>query len=68
MKATRPTISRRRVDRAQGVRRRRGFSSKSFNQQAFDEATGTHQFVQDNHSRFGRWVGAELSEDNQHQL
>ena len=88
----------------------RGFFLESFNQQAFDEATGTHhQFVQDNHSRsakgvlrglhyqveqpqgklvrvargrvwdvavdirqgsstFGQWVGAELSEDNQHQL
>ena len=88
----------------------RGFFFESFNQKAFDEATGTnHQFVQDNHSRsakgvlrglhyqiqqpqgklvrvvrgavfdvavdirkssptFGRWVGAELSEDNQHQL
>ncbi|WP_404301562.1 dTDP-4-dehydrorhamnose 3,5-epimerase [Alicycliphilus denitrificans] len=89
----------------------RGFFFESFNQQAFDEATGTrHQFVQDNHSRstkgvlrglhyqlpphaqgklvrvvrgavwdvavdirkssptFGQWVGAELSEDNQHQL
>ena len=88
----------------------RGFFFESFNQQAFDQATGTqHQFVQDNHSRsaqgvlrglhyqirqpqgklvrvargrvwdvavdirassptFGQWVGAELSEDNQHQL
>ena len=88
----------------------RGFFFESFNQKAFDEATGTqYQFVQDNHSRsargvlrglhyqilqaqgklvrvargrvfdvavdmrrssptFGRWVGAELSEDNQHQL
>ena len=88
----------------------RGFFFESFNQKAFNEATGTnHQFVQDNHSRsakgvlrglhyqiqqpqgklvrvvrgavfdvavdirkssptFGRWVGAELSEDNQHQL
>jgi len=88
----------------------RGFFFESFNQQAFDEATGTsYQFVQDNHSRsakgvlrglhyqiqqpqgklvrvargkvwdvavdirqgspsFGQWVGAELSEDNQHQL
>ena len=88
----------------------RGFFFESFNQKAFDEATGTrHQFVQDNHSRsakgvlrglhyqieqpqgklvrvargrvwdvavdirqgsptFGQWVGAELSEDNQHQL
>ena len=88
----------------------RGFFYESFNQRAFNEATGTHhQFVQDNHSRsakgvlrglhyqiqqpqgklvrvvrgavfdvavdirkssptFGRWVGAELSEDNQHQL
>ena len=88
----------------------RGFFLESFNQRAFDEATGTsYQFVQDNHSRssrgvlrglhyqiqqpqgklvrvargkvwdvavdirknsptFGRWVGAELSEENQHQL
>lgn len=88
----------------------RGFFYESFNQRAFDEATGTsHQFVQDNHSRsaygvlrglhyqvqqpqgklvrvvsgavfdvavdirrssptFGRWVGAELSADNHHQL
>lgn len=88
----------------------RGFFFESFNQKAFNEATGTnHQFVQDNHSRsakgvlrglhyqiqqpqgklvrvvrgavfdvavdirkssptFGRWVGVELSEDNQHQL
>ena len=89
----------------------RGFFFESFNQKAFNEATGTnHQFVQDNHSRstqgvlrglhyqlpphpqgklvrvvqgavfdvavdirqssptFGQWVGAELSEDNQHQL
>ena len=88
----------------------RGFFFESFNQQAFNEATGTnYQFVQDNHSRstkgvlrglhyqiaqpqgklvrvargrvwdvavdirkgspsFGQWVGAELSEDNQHQL
>ncbi|MDQ1260666.1 MAG: dTDP-4-dehydrorhamnose 3,5-epimerase [Pseudomonadota bacterium] len=88
----------------------RGFFFESFNQKAFNEATGTnHQFVQDNHSRssrgvlrglhyqiqqaqgklvrvargavfdvavdirrssptFGQWVGAQLSEDNQHQL
>lgn len=88
----------------------RGFFFESFNQRAFNEATGTnYQFVQDNHSRsskgvlrglhyqiqqpqgklvrvargrvwdvavdirknsptFGQWVGAELSEDNQHQL
>jgi dTDP-4-dehydrorhamnose 3,5-epimerase len=88
----------------------RGFFFESFNQRAFNEATGTnHQFVQDNHSRssqgvlrglhyqvqqpqgklvrvargcvfdvavdirkssptFGRWVGVELSEDNQRQL
>ena len=88
----------------------RGFFFESFNQKAFNEATGTqHEFVQDNHSRsakgvlrglhyqiqqpqgklvrvargrvwdvtvdirkssptFGQWVGAELSEDNQHQL
>ena len=88
----------------------RGFFYESFNQRAFNEATGTdYQFVQDNHSRsskgvlrglhyqiqqpqgklvrvvqgavfdvavdirkssptFGHWVGAELSEDNQHQL
>ena len=88
----------------------RGFFFESFNQQAFNEATGTsHDFVQDNHSRsskgvlrglhyqiqqpqgklvrvvrgsvfdvavdirtssptFGQWVGAELTEENQHQL
>jgi dTDP-4-dehydrorhamnose 3,5-epimerase len=88
----------------------RGFFLESFNQRAFQEATGLDvQFVQDNHSRsargvlrglhyqvkqpqgklvrvvrgsvfdvtvdirrsspyFGRWVGAELSEQNQHQL
>ncbi len=88
----------------------RGFFFESFNQKAFNQATGTnYQFVQDNHSRssrgvlrglhyqiqqpqgklvrvargkvwdvavdirrssptFGQWVGAELSEDNQHQL
>jgi dTDP-4-dehydrorhamnose 3,5-epimerase len=89
----------------------RGFFYESFNQQAFDAATGTQfSFVQDNHSRssrgvlrglhyqlapkaqgklvrvvrgavfdvavdirrssptFGRWVGVELSEDNQRQL
>ncbi len=88
----------------------RGFFFESFNQKAFNEATGAnHAFVQDNHSRssqgvlrglhyqiqhpqgklvrvvrgrvwdvavdirkssptFGQWVGAELSEDNQHQL
>ena len=88
----------------------RGFFFESFNQKAFNDATGTdHQFVQDNHSRssrgvlrglhyqiqqaqgklvrvargavfdvavdirrssptFGQWVGAELTEDNQHQL
>ena len=89
----------------------RGFFYESFNQQAFDAATGTcFSFVQDNHSRsakgvlrglhyqlaphaqgklvrvargavfdvavdirrssptFGRWVGAELSEDNRRQL
>ena len=88
----------------------RGFFFESFNQKAFNEATGTnYAFVQDNHSRsskgvlrglhyqiqqpqgklvrvargrvwdvavdirkssptFGQWVGAELSEDNQHQL
>ena len=88
----------------------RGFFYESFNQRAFNQATGTnHAFVQDNHSRstqgvlrglhyqiqqpqgklvrvvrgavfdvavdirkssptFGHWVGAELSEDNQHQL
>ena len=35
----------------------RGFFFESFNQQAFDEATGTrHQFVQDNHSRSARGV------------
>ena len=88
----------------------RGFFYESFNQRAFNQATGTnYQFVQDNHSRsskgvlrglhyqiqqpqgklvrvargavfdvavdirrssptFGQWVGAQLSEDNQHQL
>ena len=89
----------------------RGFFCESFNQQVFDQATGTqYAFVQDNHSRssagvlrglhyqlpphaqgklvrvvrgrvwdvavdirpssptLGQWVGAELSEDNQHQL
>ena len=88
----------------------RGFFFESFNQAAFDAATGTrHQFVQDNHSRsrrgvlrglhyqiqqpqgklvrvaqgavfdvavdirrgsptFGRWVGVELSAENQRQL
>lgn len=88
----------------------RGFFLESFNQRAFNEATGTdHAFVQDNHSRsgkgvlrglhyqiqqpqgklvrvvrgavfdvavdlrkasatFGQWVGAELTENNQHQL
>ena len=88
----------------------RGFFFESFNQQAFNEATGTnHAFVQDNHSRstqgvlrglhyqiqqpqgklvrvaqgavfdvavdircgsptFGRWVGVELSAENQRQL
>ena len=88
----------------------RGFFYESFNQKAFNEATGTsHQFVQDNHSRsskgvlrglhyqiqqpqgklvrmvrgavfdvavdirkssptFGKWVGVELSEDNQRQI
>ena len=35
----------------------RGFFFESFNQQAFDAATGTaHQFVQDNHSRSARHV------------
>lgn len=35
----------------------RGFFFESFNQQAFNAATGTnHQFVQDNHSRSGRGV------------
>lgn len=88
----------------------RGFFFESFNQRAFDQATGLNlPFVQDNHSRssrgvlrgihyqihqpqgklvrvargavfdvavdlrrsstrFGQWVGVELSEDNQHQL
>ena len=88
----------------------RGFFYESFNQRAFNEATGTHhQFVQDNHSRsskgvlrglhyqiqqpqgklvrvvqgavfdvavdirrasptFGRWVGVELTAENQRQL
>ncbi|MDT8991125.1 dTDP-4-dehydrorhamnose 3,5-epimerase [Curvibacter sp. APW13] len=35
----------------------RGFFFESFNQQRFDEATGTRlQFVQDNHSRSGKGV------------
>jgi len=35
----------------------RGFFFESFNQRAFNEATGTdHQFVQDNHSRSSRGV------------
>ena len=35
----------------------RGFFLESFNQKAFDEATGTnHQFVQDNHSRSAQGV------------
>ncbi len=35
----------------------RGFFFESFNQKAFDEATGTcHSFVQDNHSRSARGV------------
>ncbi|MFT4240945.1 MAG: dTDP-4-dehydrorhamnose 3,5-epimerase [Acidovorax sp.] len=35
----------------------RGFFFESFNQRAFNEATGTnHQFVQDNHSRSGKGV------------
>ncbi|MFN7153178.1 MAG: dTDP-4-dehydrorhamnose 3,5-epimerase [Acidovorax sp.] len=35
----------------------RGFFFESFNQRAFDEATGTHhQFVQDNHSRSAKGV------------
>ena len=35
----------------------RGFFFESFNQKAFNEATGTnHAFVQDNHSRSGRGV------------
>ena len=88
----------------------RGFFYESFNQKAFNEATGTdYQFVQDNHSRstkgvlrglhyqiqqpqgklvrvvrgavfdvavdirkssptFGKWVGVELSEENQRQM
>jgi dTDP-4-dehydrorhamnose 3,5-epimerase len=88
----------------------RGFFFESFNQRAFEVATGVNAaFVQDNHSRstqgvlrglhyqtqhaqgklvrvargavwdvavdirrdsptFGRWVGVELSEANQHQL
>jgi len=88
----------------------RGFFFESFNQKAFNDATGTdHQFVQDNHSRsgkgvlrglhyqvnkpqgklvrvvsgavfdvavdirpdspaFGRWVGVELTEDNNKQM
>ena len=88
----------------------RGFFYESFNQKAFNEATGTnYQFVQDNHSysskgvlrgmhyqiqqpqgklvrvvrgavfdvavdirksspTFGKWVGAELTEENHKQL
>jgi dTDP-4-dehydrorhamnose 3,5-epimerase len=88
----------------------RGFFFESFNQKAFNQATGLNpDFVQDNHSRsakavlrglhyqieqpqgklvrvvrgavfdvavdlrkssktFGRWVGAELSEENQRQM
>ena len=88
----------------------RGFFMESFNQRAFNAATGTdHRFVQDNHSRsgrgvlrglhyqirqpqgklvrvtsgavfdvavdlrrsspsFGRWVAAELSDENKRQL
>lgn len=88
----------------------RGFFFESFNQKAFNDATGLNEtFVQDNHSRsskgvlrglhyqlqqpqgklvrvvcgtvydvavdirkssptFGKWVGVELSEDNQKQL
>ena len=35
----------------------RGFFFESFNQRAFDQATGTsHTFVQDNHSRSGKGV------------
>ena len=35
----------------------RGFFYESFNQKAFNEATGTnHQFVQDNHSRSSKGV------------
>jgi len=35
----------------------RGFFFESFNQKAFNDATGTdHQFVQDNHSRSGKGV------------
>ena len=35
----------------------RGFFMESFNQRAFNAATGTdHRFVQDNHSRSGRGV------------
>ena len=110
MKATRLAISEVVLIEPKVFGDARGFFFESFNQKAFNEATGTnHQFVQDNHSRsakgvlrglhyqiqqpqgklvrvvrgavfdvavdirkssptFGRWVGAELSEDNQHQL
>ena len=110
MKATRLTIPEVVLIEPKVFGDARGFFFESFNQKAFNEATGTnHQFVQDNHSRsakgvlrglhyqiqqpqgklvrvvrgavfdvavdirkssptFGRWVGAELSEDNQHQL
>ena len=45
----------------------RGFFFESFNQKAFNEATGTnHQFVQDNHSRSGKGVLRGLHYQIQH--
>ena len=55
----------------------RGFFMESYNAQAWTQAIGETQFVQDNHSRSGRgvlrglhyqWVGAELTEENHRQL
>ena len=45
----------------------RGFFYESFNQKAFNEATGTdYQFVQDNHSRSGKGVLRGLHYQIQH--
>ena len=45
----------------------RGFFYESFNQKAFNEATGTdHQFVQDNHSRSSKGVLRGLHYQIQH--
>ncbi len=45
----------------------RGFFFESFNQRAFDEATGTsYQFVQDNHSRSSKGVLRGLHYQIQH--